>query len=39
VRSIAAMSGFPGTRTLARREVGTFGPGITHYCLDIELGP
>jgi len=39
VRSIAAMEGYPGTRTVARREVGTFGPGITHYCLDIELGP
>ncbi len=37
VRSIAAMSGYPGARTLARREVGTYGPGITHYCLDIEL--
>jgi tRNA (guanine37-N1)-methyltransferase len=25
----------PSTRTLLRRKVGSFGPGVWHYCLDI----
>ena len=37
-----AMSGaraarWPSTRTALRRRVGSFGPGVWHYCLDIEV--
>ena len=27
----------PSTRTSLRRKVGSFGPGVWHYCLDIEV--
>jgi tRNA (guanine37-N1)-methyltransferase len=37
VLSLACVDGWSEPRTVKRREVGTFGPGVMHYCLDIEL--
>ncbi len=37
VLSLAGLGGFLEPRSVLRREVGTFGPGLMHYCLDIEL--
>ena len=33
--SLAMAAGWPSTRTALRRQVGSFGPGVWHHCLDI----
>jgi tRNA (guanine37-N1)-methyltransferase len=34
---VASEKGWPGTRLMHQREVRTYGPGVLHFCSDIEV--